>query len=339
MLGKIKKNKKIYLIAEACDNHFGSLENAKRMVKLAKKNGADIIKFQHHLPDEEMLPTVPKSQNFKLSLYKFLKKYALTLKDHEILKSYCEKNKIIYLCTPFSYKAAVELNEIGVSFFKIGSGEFMDLMFIEKLLKFKKPIIFSTGMSSINEMNFMYNYLKKNRFKNQEIALMNCTSEYPPRIEDINLKFISQMQKKYSDFLIGHSDHTNTIYTSLSAATLGARIIEKHVFLNGMNFGPDKDVSISFDQLNDLSKGLKIIEKSLGKNKKIYPKEKKIRSWAYRSLVSLREIYPGEVIKKQDFFSKRPGVGIPSKDFKKIIGKKVTKRIKKNTLIKFNDLK
>ena len=339
MLNSIKKNKKIYLIAEACDNHFGSLDNAKLMVRLAKKNGADIIKFQHHIPDEEMLPIVPKSKNFKLSLYKFLKKYALKLKDHEILKKYCKKNNITYLCTPFSYKAAKELNELGVSFFKVGSGEFTDLMFIEKLLKFNKPIIFSTGMSSVNEINFMYRYLKKNKFKNQQIAFMNCTSEYPPRINDINLKFILQMQKNYSDFIIGHSDHTNSIYTSLSAASLGARIIEKHVYLDDLNFGPDRDVSISFKQLNQLSNGLNIIEKALGRNKKIYPKEQKIRSWARRSLVSLRDLFPGEKITKKDFFSKRPGIGIPSKDYKKIIGKKVKKKINKNSLIRFTDFK
>ena len=338
MLNKIENNNKIYLIAEACDNHFGSLDNAKKMVKLAKKNGADIIKFQHHLPDEEMLPIVPKSKNFKMSLYNFLKKYALKIKDHEVIKSYCDKHNIIYLCTPFSLKAAEELNELGVSFFKIGSGEFTDIMFIKKLLKFKKHIIFSTGMSSLKELNFMYNYLLKNKVKDQKIAFMNCTSEYPPRLEDINLNFIPYMKKKYSKFLIGHSDHTDNIYTSLSAASLGARIIEKHVYIDGLNFGPDRDVSISFDQLKQLSQGLKVIEKTLGSIKKIYPKEKSIRIWARRSLVSLRDIFPNEKIKEKDFMSKRPGTGIPSKDYKKIIGLKVKNLIKKNTIIKFKDL-
>ena len=202
-------------------------------------------------------------------------------------------------------------------------------MFIKNLLKFKKHIIFSTGMSSLKELNFMYNYLLKNKVKDQKIAFMNCTSEYPPRLEDINLNFIPYMKKKYSKFLIGHSDHTDNIYTSLSAASLGARIIEKHVYIDGLNFGPDRDVSISFDQLKQLSQGLKVIEKTLGSIKKIYPKEKSIRIWARRSLVSLRDIFPNEKIKEKDFMSKRPGTGIPSKDYKKIIGLKVKNLIKK----------
>ena len=126
----ISNLKRTLIIAEGCDNHFGKLDNAKKMVLMAQKSGADVIKFQHHLPDEEMLPDVYKSKNFKSSLYNFLKKYSLKIKDHYELKKYCKKNKIQYLCTPFSAKAALELNEIGVSCFKIGSGEFSDLPFI-----------------------------------------------------------------------------------------------------------------------------------------------------------------------------------------------------------------
>ena len=150
-------SKKTIVIAEACDNHFGSLDNAKKMVIEAKKSGADVIKFQHHIPDEEMLPIVPKSKNFKLSLYDFLKKYSLKLKDHYELLKFTKRHKIKYLCTPFSLKAAHELNEMGVEWYKIGSGEFTDLPFIREVLKFKKPVIFSTGMSTINEIDKVYN--------------------------------------------------------------------------------------------------------------------------------------------------------------------------------------
>ena len=134
-MSKIFNNKKVIIIAEACDNHFGDVKNAKKMVLLAKKAGADVIKFQHHLADEEMLKNVPKSSNFKMSLYNFLKKYSLKLSDHLLLKNFCKKIGIEYLCTPFSYKAAEELNKIGVKWFKVGSGEFTDTPFIKKLLK------------------------------------------------------------------------------------------------------------------------------------------------------------------------------------------------------------
>ena len=326
------KNNKILIVAEACDNHFGSINNAKKMIIKAKEAGADIIKFQHHIPDEEMLINVPKSRNFKVSLYDFLKKNALKLKDHEYLLNYCKNKKIKYLCTPFSYKAACELNEIGVDFFKIGSGEFTDIPFIKKLCKFGKPIIFSTGMSTISDIDYMYNFL--NKHKRNEVAFMNCTSEYPPELKDINLKFITKMKKKYPNFVIGHSDHTNQIYTSIAAAALGAKIIEKHVYLDRLNYGPDKDVSISFKQLKELTIAVRDLEKALGDKKNIYLKENQIQKWAKRSLVSIQDIKKGDKISTKNIWSKRPGTGIPSKYIDKYIGKISKYNIKKNTILK-----
>ena len=332
----MKKNilirKKTLLIAEACDNHFGKLDNAKKMVIAAKKAGADVIKFQHHLPDEEMLSVVPRSKNFKVSLYDFLKKYSLKLIDHEYLKNFCKKKGIEYLCTPFSLKAAQELNEIGVKWFKIGSGEFTDIPFVKKVLDFNKPVIFSTGMSTQQEIKMVHNLIKSH--KNKKIAFMNCTSEYPPRYEDLNLGFIRILKKKYPKIIIGHSDHTNDISTSIGAVTLGAKIIEKHVNLKNKNYGPDRDVSISFEKFRELVFHVRNIEKSLGEKKSIYSKEIQIRRWATRSIVSLKDLKKGDHINKNDIWSKRPGTGIPSRYFDKVIGAKVLKNIKKNTLIK-----
>jgi N-acetylneuraminate synthase len=327
--------KKTLIIAEACDNHFGKLDNAKQMVISAKISGADVVKFQHHLPDEEMLPDVYKSKNFKISLYDFLKKYSLKLKDHYELKKFCKQQDIKYLCTPFSAKAAIELNELGVSAFKIGSGEFGDIPFIESVCKFKKPVIFSTGMSTIGEIHNMYLFLRK--FKNK-FAFMNCTSEYPPVYKDINLGFIKKLIKKYPNYVIGHSDHTNTIYTSIAAVAMGAKIIEKHVYLKGKNFGPDRDVSISFDQLKEMVTAIRIIEQSFGEKKIIHHKEKEIVKWAKRSLVSLKDLEKGKVIQLGDIWSKRPFTGIPSKYYYKILGKKLKKNIPKNTILKYSDI-
>lgn len=332
----IENLNKTLIIAEGCDNHFGKLDNAKQMVLLAKKSGADVIKFQHHLPDEEMLPNVYKSKNFKSSLYDFLKKYSLKLKDHYELKKFCKKTNIKYLCTPFSRKAAFELNEMGVDAFKIGSGEFSDLPFIESVCNFKKPIILSTGMSDLKEIIEVTNFLKK--FKNK-FALMNCTSEYPPIYEDINIGFIEVLKKKYPNFVIGHSDHTNTIYTSLAAVAKGAKIIEKHVYLNGKNFGPDRNVSISFQQLKELVEGIRKIEKALGNEKKIYKKEEEIVKWAKRSLVTTKNLVKGDKIKKGDIWSKRPYTGIPSKYYYKILGKTLKNNLSKNKILKYSHIK
>ncbi len=328
------KNKKICLIAEACDNHFGSLDLAKKMIIQSKNAGADVIKFQHHLPDEEMLPKVPKSSNFKISLYSFLKKYALKLKDHEILKNFCKKHKIIYLCTPFSLKAAQELNEIGVDWFKIGSGEMTDTPTIKKIIEFKKPIIISTGMSTFEEIERTYRLFnnKKNKF-----ALMNCTSEYPPDYRDLNLNVIKIMKKKFYKSIIGHSDHTSGIHSSIAAAALGAKFIEKHIYVSKKFSGPDKDVSIDMDQLKELSKSLKDLSLALGEKKYVHEKEKPIRKWAFRSIVTTKNLKKGDTITQDMIWSKRPGTGIPSFKMNKLIGKKIIKNIKKNSLLKKTD--
>ena len=331
-----KKLKKTMLIAEACENHFGKLSNAKKMIREAKKSGADYVKFQHHIPEEEMLKKVPKSKNFNISLYNFLKKNSLKIYDHEILKNYCKVIGIKYLCTPFCLKAAHELNEIGVDMFKIGSGEFTDLPFINGVLKLKKPVIFSTGMTTPKEMMKIYKFIKsRNR---SEFAFLNCTSEYPPRYEDLNLNYIKKMISNFKGTVIGHSDHTNNIYSSLAAVTLGAKIVEKHVNLDNLNYGPDRHVSISFKKFKEMANAIRIIEKSLGSNKKIYNNEIQIVKWARRSIVSIKNINKGEKLTEKNIFSKRPSLGIPSYEYFKILGKKAKKSIKENTLIKKIDI-
>lgn len=325
----------VLIIAEACDNHFGSIHKAKKMIELAKKAGADVIKFQHHLPDEEMLPNVPKSDNFDENLYDFLKKNALKLKDHNILKNYCKKLNITYLCTPFSYKAAQELMTLDVCGFKVGSGELSDHPTIKKISEFKKPILLSTGMSTENEIQQTYSILKNT---NIEFGLMNCLSEYPPNYEDLNLKYILKMKKKFLKAAIGHSDHTNDIFSSIAAVTLGAFIIEKHVTLDKNFKGPDSDVSIDFSDLTRLVKQIRLIEKSLGNKRIINNKEKIIRSWAHRSIVTIKEIKKGETFSEENIWTKRPGTGIPAKDYESVLGKISNKKIKNNTLLNLNDI-
>lgn len=332
----IFNQKKTIIIAEACDNHFGKINTAKKFIDLAKKSGADFIKFQHHLPEEEMLKSVHKSKNFQEDLFQFLKKNSLSLKQHKELIKYCKKKNINYLCTPFSYKAALELNVLGVDLFKIGSGEFTDKIFVKKILEFNKPVIFSTGMSSVSDIKMMRDFIEKNK-KNKNIAFLNCTSEYPPIYEDINLGFIPILKKICPKYVIGHSDHTPDNYTSYAAVALGAKIIEKHIIIKKGFYGPDRDVSIDAVDLLNLVNGIRKIEKSLGNKKKIYQLEKPIEKWAKRSLVSTRNIKKGEAINLENIWSKRPGTGIPSKNYKKYIGKRVNKNIKKNSLLKSSD--
>ena len=335
ILNKKKYSEKnVMIIAEACDNHFGSIKKAFKMVDLSKSSGADVIKFQHHLPDEEMLKKVPKSQNFKTSLYDFLKKNALKLDDHYKLKNYCKKKNITYLCTPFSLKAAEELNKIDVCGFKIGSGEMPDHPTLKRLIKFNKPLIVSTGMSEVKEIKETYEILKKN---NKSISLMNCLSEYPTNYKDLNLKFILKMKSIFPKATIGHSDHTNDIFSSISAVTLGAIIIEKHVTLDKKNSGPDKDVSIDFDEFSKMIDQIRKLQLAMGSKKFIHKNEWPIRKWAHRSIVTINNVKKNEIVTLKNIWSKRPGIGIPSKYMDKILGKKFKKDIKKDNILNWKD--
>ncbi len=324
----------VFIIAEACDNHLGNMQVARDMAREAKLAGADAIKFQHHLPDEEMLPDVPMSENFKEPLYDFLKKYSLTLEQHNELKRYCEEIGILYMCTPFSWKAAQEINPL-VPAFKIGSGEMTDIPTLARISNFGKPMIVSTGMSTFEEIDRTYEALVK---RDTKLILMNCVSEYPPVYEDLNLGVIQKMINRYPQALIGHSDHTPDLYTSFAAVALGARVLEKHVILDKRQPGPDQSVSIEFDELARLVEGTRKVEVSLGAEKSVHTRESDIRTWAFRSIVSTRPISKGELITQNEIWSKRPGTGIPAYRMDDVIGCSAARDIPVNTLIGWDDL-
>lgn len=325
-----------FVIAEAGDNHMGSLATAIQMANMALVAGADAVKYQHHLPDEEMLPDVPTSDNMREPLYDFLVKNALTLDDHITLKKHCDKIGIQYLCTPFSFQAALELQNHGLlDAIKIGSGEMTDIPSLSRMADFGVPMILSTGMSTFEEINETYSMMME---KKVSFALLNCVSEYPPEYDDINLGVIKKMQESFPGAVIGHSDHTPTNYTAFAAVTLGAAIIEKHVIIDKLTPGPDQSVSLNFHEFNDLVSGIRIIEAASGDSKKVHEKEKAIREWAFRSVVAIKEIPAGKVIEPTDVWTKRPGTGIPSAKLNDVIGRTSKVCIKENTLLSWDQL-
>ena len=335
IIEKLFNNKNhVFIIAEACDNHMGNINAAKEMCNQAKLAGCDCIKFQHHLPDEEMLKNVPISSNFNIPLYDFLKLYAFKLEQHIEIKKYCESIGIIYLCTPFCLKAAYELNEIGVSAFKIGSGEMTDIPSLLQIAQLGKPMIISTGMCTLEEIKRTYDALLPLKIP---LALTNCLSEYPPKYEDVNLYVISKMKNYFPDAIIGHSDHCPDLYTSFAAVALGARIIEKHVILDKKTPGPDQSVSIDFMDLYNLVDGIRKIELAMGDQKKVNDNEKQIREWAFRSIVSIKKLSKGEKITNDMIWSKRPGTGIPSYRMDDILGKILVRDIDQNEMLSWDD--
>jgi N-acetylneuraminate synthase len=240
------------------------------------------------------------------------------------------------MCTPFSYKAAVELKEIGLDIFKIGSGEMTDIPSLLKIADLGNPMIVSTGMSTYAEIERTYKALTD---YGVNLAMTNCVSEYPPKYEDVNFGVISVMKEKYPKAIIGHSDHTADIYTCIAAVVHKPAIIEKHVILDKRTPGPDQSVSLDFDELRQLCDGIRKVEAAMGSEKKIHDREEQIREWAFRSVVSTVEIKEGEVITADMVWTKRPGTGIPSHQMDEVIGKTATRTIEENVLIKWEDLK
>jgi len=331
----VGRERQVYIIAEACDNHFGSMPLAKEMILQAKIAGADAVKFQHHLPDVEMLPDVPMSNNFKEPLYDFLKKNALTLDQHSELCAFCKNTGIAYMCTPFSYRAAEELRDHNLGdVFKIGSGEFQDFPSLEIIASLGRPMLLSCGMSTQEEIEETVSFMKG---LDIPFALLNCTSEYPPKYENIRLKNIPYFLETYPNLIIGHSDHTPDNYTVYAAVALGAKIIEKHIILDKRMPGPDQSVSIDMESLKAMVDGIRKIEKALTCVKEVTVDEEKIREWAYRSVVTENPIKCGGTIKREDLTTKRPGYGIPAKKIGSVVGKRALRNIARNEMVRWSD--
>lgn len=332
---RIGPNARCFIIAEACDNHLGNMVTAREMVRQAKAAGADAIKFQHHLPDEEMLREgVPMSANFNMPLYEFLQRYALTLEQHKELLDYCRELGILYLCTPFSRKAAEEIEGLGVAAFKIGSGELTDLPTLKVIAGFGKPMILSTGMAEWDEIDETVNTLRP---INDQLILMNCVSEYPAKHSDVNLGVIAQLEQRY-DLIVGHSDHTPDIYTSIAAVARGAKLLEKHIILDRRQPGPDQAVSIEPYELYELVTATRRVEEACGAEKTVHELERPIREWAHRSVVSLCPIPKGTKITSSMVWTKRPGTGIPARDLERVVERVAVMDIPPHHLIRWDEL-
>jgi len=321
----------VVIIAEAACEHLGSLEVSKRMVDAAKGAGADVIKFQLHVP-EEMIPG--SIQFWGGSMDEVLTKYNLDVAAQAELLKYCQEVGIQYLCTPFSARAADLLDEIGVAAFKTGSGELTNIPMLRHIARKGKPMIVSTGMATIEEIEETVSTLKQEGAK---FILMHCTSAYPPRYEQINLQFIPHLKERFG-VLVGHSDHTPDIWTALGAVALGARVIEKHFTLDRALKGPDHHISLEPQEFRTMVNAIRKLEAALGSEKKVHPDEEPVRKWAHHSVVSLCDIPAGSVITPEMVGVKRPGWGIPAKHLEEFYGRVAKRDIPANSLLRWEDV-
>lgn len=332
----LKKNPVI--ISELGINHFGNLKMAKKMVDNIYDAGGRIVKNQSHILNEEMSKEAKKikPENADTSIFNVIKKNMMSFKDEVKLKSYVEKKKMVYISTPFSILAAKRLNDLKVKLFKIGSGEFNNFPLLNEIVKYKKPIILSTGMNNLKSIKETVNFLKK---KNVDFMLMHCVSDYPVKDKDLQLSFISTLKKLFPQLIIGYSDHSKTIIPSIAAISLGAEVIEKHFVLSKNQIGPDVVCSMDKNDLQLLIQASDIFYKKKDKTRMITRAEKKTAKFAFASVVSIKNIKKGERFDTNNIWVKRPGTGyFAAKKFYKVIGKISKNNISKDTQLKKSDV-
>lgn len=331
---KIGPSFKPLVIFELGINHNGSLKLAKKIVDSAVKAGAEIIKHQTHIADDEMSLEAKKIVpiNANKNIYDLIDECSLNEKDELELKKYIEKKKVIFLSTPFSRKAVDRLVKFKVKAFKIGSGECNNYPLIDYIASFGKPIIISTGMNDINSIKIAIKILKKRKV---QYAILHTTNLYPTKHSEVRLNALTELKKIFPNTVIGLSDHTADNYTSYAAIAMGASIIEKHFIDKSSRQGPDISASVNTDQMVELLKGINLIHKALPGGIKPILREKKTAKFAFASVVSNKDLKKNEILNKNNIWVRRPGTGdFNAFKYYSLLGRKIKKNIKNNTQIK-----
>ncbi len=332
-----------FIIAEAGVNHECNIDLAKKLIEDAANAGANAIKFQTYKADTIASKNSPsywdtskekiKSQHELFSKYdKFWKS------EFEILKKVCEDFKIEFLSTPFDFESAKFLNEL-MEVYKISSSDITNKPFIEYICSFNKPILISTGASEMNEIEEAIEWISNFDIK---FAVMHCILNYPTADENANLGMIIDLKKKFSNNLVGYSDHTlpNDMENIITATLLGAQVIEKHFTHNKSLLGNDHYHAMDKADLAALNKKLESLINRIGSYKKISTKEERIsRLNARRSLYFTSALKKGEYIKENHIIAKRPGTGISPKDIKLVLGKQLNKDVEEDELISTDYIK
>ena len=331
----------VFIIAEAGINHNGDVDLAKKMVVEAKKTGVDAVKFQTFKAKTIMTKNSGSAAHLEAGagmedVYSFVDRIALSKQAHLELFNLCKEMGLTFMSTPLSFDDADLLEEIGVELFKIASMDLNNLPLLKYVAKKGKPIILSTGMGTLGEVESALDTIYATG--NRQIILLHCTSMYPPAPEDVNLKVLNNLHRVFG-VPVGYSDHTFGTAVPLAAAALGACVIEKHFTLDKTMPGPDQAVSGDPDDFSRLTADIRVIEKALGNGVKAPTSgEIGMRPNFRRSIVSDTEIKAGTSITEAMLTFKRPGNGIPPCDLKWVLGRKVNKDIPEDTVLTIEDL-
>ena len=334
---QIGPNEDPLIIAEIGINHGGNLKVAKEIVDSAKRAGVEIIKHQTHIVEDEMSDEAKNviPGNSDKSIFEIMDSCSLNYEEELELKNYVEKNKMIFISTPFSRAAVDRLVKMNVPAFKIGSGECNNYPLIEYICQFKKPIILSTGM---NDMVSVRKAVKIIENHSIQFALLHTTNLYPTPFSLVRLGAMQELMSEFPSIPVGLSDHTVNNLSSYAAISLGASIIERHFTDHMERKGPDIVCSMDEKNCKDLIANSKIIKSMLGGSKEPAKEEKVTIDFAFATVVSITEIKIGDKLTSENIWVKRPGTGdIKAEFFNDLIGKISKKNIKSGQHINWDD--
>ncbi len=327
----------VYIIAEAGVNHNGSLELAKQLVDVAAEAGADAVKFQTFVPQNlvsryaEKADYQKETTDKKESQLEMLQKVMLKKEWHQVLIDYAEAKRIQFISTPFDLESIDFLAGLNLPLYKIPSGEISNLPYLERISKLGKPVVLSTGMSTLYEVREAVNILRENGCPS--VSVLHCNTQYPTPFEDVNLRVMDSLREELK-LDVGYSDHTLGIEVPIAAVAMGATIIEKHFTLNKTMEGPDHKASLEPNELIAMVRGIRNIEKAIGSSvKRVTDSEQGNKGIVRKSIVAKCEIKKGEVLSDSNITVKRPGTGISPMRWHEVIGKIALHDFKEDELI------
>lgn len=324
------------VVAEIGINHEGDVAKARRMVDDAARAGCECVKFQCHVIEDEMIPNDVVPGNATVSIWDIMARCALSESDERMLKQHAEALGLIYMSTPFSRAAADRLERMGVTAYKIGSGECNNYPLVRHIAGFGKPVILSTGMNDLDSIRPSVEILRSARVP---FALTHCTSMYPTPYDKVRLGAIPQLRDAFPDAVVGLSDHSLGNYTCLASVALGARILERHFTSDKSWPGPDIPISMDPAELADLVRGSRAVFDALGGGKTILPEEQPTIDFAYACVVTIQDVKQGDELSKANVWVKRPGTGeIKARDYEHVLGRRAARSIPMNTQVRWSDL-
>ena len=329
---------KTLIIAEAGVNHNGSIDMAKQLIDAAAVAGVDYVKFQT-FKAEKLVTKDAKQAEYQQrnaaedSQYAMLKKLELTPRQHEELVAYCQQKGVRFLSTAFDLESIEYLHSLNLGLWKIPSGEITNYPYLKKIAQYGEPVIMSTGMCSMDDVELALNVLLKNGLTKEQISLLHCNTEYPTPMRDVNLKAMLQLRDNFG-VKVGYSDHTKGIEVPIAAVALGAEVIEKHFTLDRTLPGPDHKASLEPNELKTMVDAIRNIEQALGDGQKhVSASEEKNMAIARKSIVAAKDIKKGEFLTEGNLTTKRPGSGISPMRWEKVIGTKAVRDFAEDELI------